>query len=250
MRKGSHLTDEQKAKQREAHLGQTPTEEQRRKISEAVNLRYQDPAERLKVGRKGRTPSAETRALISAKAKERYADPAEREKQSQRLRGLKRPYQPHTPEHVENQAAAMRGKLKTPEHIEKTSAALRLKWQSREYRERWARAVFSTRTIVPNKDELALGVLLDREFPGVYRFNDFAFTVYGKIPDFVDEAGHRIIELYGEYWHREHGQTAAERIRLFVSCGYRTLVVWDYELQDEPTLVARLRSFQAAPLLS
>lgn len=88
----------------------------------------------------------------------------------------------------------------------------------------------------PNKTELRLWKILGPSFQ--YTGNG-SKTIDGKRPDFVDETSRIIVELYGLYWHR--ADTLAKtmnRINTFAKAGYRTLIVWEDEI-DKPLLIRR-----------
>ena len=58
-------------------------------------------------------------------------------------------------------------------------------------------------------------------------------------PDFVDIENKRVIELYGDYWHRGEDETI--KILRYKNAGWDCLVVWEREIQDESKLVPKLR---------
>ena len=59
-------------------------------------------------------------------------------------------------------------------------------------------------------------------------------------PDFVNYQKHLIIELYGDYWHRN--DNPKEKVRFFKKYGYDTIVIWEHELND-PLLLGRIKKF-------
>lgn len=73
--------------------------------------------------------------------------------------------------------------------------------------------------------------LLDSMYPGEWKFvGNGQLIIDGKCPDFVNVNGQKkIIELYGERWHRE--DDPQDRIKAFQPFGYETLVIWVRELQ-------------------
>jgi very-short-patch-repair endonuclease len=103
----------------------------------------------------------------------------------------------------------------------------------------------------PNNSERALKKLLDKNFPGEFRLNvKGQVTVGGKIPDFVNVNGKKaLVELFGVHWHSvipKQTREEAERVRknCFRKWGFKTLVVWDDVLRENPEIVLkRLKSF-------
>jgi len=102
----------------------------------------------------------------------------------------------------------------------------------------------------PNKPETRLMNLIEGMFPGHYKYTgDFSFMINGKNPDFVNINGQKkCIELYGNYWHRN--DDPQDRIDIFKPYGWDTLVVWERELKDLESLMAKLKQFHHKPKTS
>ena len=81
--------------------------------------------------------------------------------------------------------------------------------------------------------EIKLKNILNNLYPNEWEFvGDGKMVLGGKIPDFVNVNGNnQIIELYGRYWHRN--DNPQDRIDLFQTFGYATMIVFDNELKDE-----------------
>lgn len=96
----------------------------------------------------------------------------------------------------------------------------------------------------PNKAEIQLLELLESIQPGDWKYiGDGTLVVAGKNPDFVNTKGEKLIELFGDYWHE--GQDPKKRVAIFTPHGYKTLVVWQHELKDQPKLTKRITNFAA-----
>lgn len=79
-----------------------------------------------------------------------------------------------------------------------------------------------------NKSEYKLGQILGNQFKYT---GDGTKVIEGKTPDFVNEVEKVIVELYGSYWHRnETVKQTTDRINLFKSHGYNTIIIWESEL--------------------
>lgn len=84
----------------------------------------------------------------------------------------------------------------------------------------------------PNKPERMLAELISKfEFAYV---GDGKLNINGMIPDFWN-GDHRLIELYGDYWHRGHNPQ--DRMDAFAQYGYKCLVIWEHEIKKTPRLV-------------
>ena len=68
--------------------------------------------------------------------------------------------------------------------------------------------------------------------------------VAGKCPDFINKDEQLIVEFFGDYWHRNNTQDQIkQRVDLFKSQGYETLIIWEHELKDRSQLENKLRKF-------
>lgn len=126
----------------------------------------------------------------------------------------------------------LRGKPKSLDHVALMRDITRQKWQDPEYVASQMRA----RGVGQNKLEKMLEELTGLQFVG-----DGRLVIGGKCPDFWD-GGTKLVELYGDYWHR--GQNPQDRIDFFDQRGYSCLVVWESELLGRPEeVVSRVREF-------
>ncbi|MDD5649167.1 MAG: NUMOD3 domain-containing DNA-binding protein [Candidatus Nanoarchaeia archaeon] len=97
----------------------------------------------------------------------------------------------------------------------------------------------------PNKSELKLFEILQK-FNIEFLLNTRAeyLIIEGKIPDFINLKKKRIIELYGDYWHRNDTKEKIEkRVNLFKKSGYNTLIVWENELKNINELKIKLNNY-------
>lgn len=97
--------------------------------------------------------------------------------------------------------------------------------------------------IKPNKAELKLNAILGEVVPNEYILNvDGAVIIGGKIPDFVNINGTKsLIELYGDFFHK--GENPQDRIDLFKQYGYKTLVIWESQLEHPERVSERIAEF-------
>jgi len=114
---------------------------------------------------------------------------------------------------------------------------------SEEKKDEWMKKVSASRFCSPNKPESEILSILNRLYPDEWKFvGDGQVVIAGKCPDFINVNGQKkIIELYGDYWHR--GQNPEDRINIFKPYGYKTLVVWEHELKKPDVVVRRIVSF-------
>jgi len=88
----------------------------------------------------------------------------------------------------------------------------------------------------PNQAEADLGEILERLFPGEFKYNDGWFKLERKTPDFVNVNSRKIlIELYGPMHTIDNLEARKD---LFRKYGWETLIIWDYDA-DNPAFVER-----------
>jgi hypothetical protein len=167
----------------------------------------------------GKTHSAETRAFISKSQKEKSA--------FLRLNS-------------------------DPDFQAKRLVAYRKATDNPEFRRRQLKAVVDSQG-GPNKAERKLDALLQRLFPGEYKYTGDGTLIIDRMnPDFANVNGQKkLIELFGEHVHHtkkafckvSKRRTYRGRKRAFAEFGYKALIVWSAELKDEWSLVKKLRAF-------
>lgn len=128
-------------------------------------------------------------------------------------------------------------KLQTSESVKKYINELPEELQ-KERVTKWFRAS----GLGPNKSELILQSILDKHFPNQWQYvGKGDFVLGGKIPDFLNINGKKqLIEFFGSFFHKP--EEVKIRTDFFKSFGFSTLVIWDYELLDEKTIVERVKS--------
>lgn len=97
----------------------------------------------------------------------------------------------------------------------------------------------------PNKTEIKLFRII-QEINTDFLLNTKAehLIIEGKIPDFVNLKDKKIIELYGDYWHKNDTKEKIEkRINLFKKSGYDTLIVWEREIKNITNLKNKLYGY-------
>lgn len=190
--------------------------------------------ENMRQAHLGMKLSEETKAKISQKLKgklkgksyeEIYGDRAEEIKRKIGLAGLgsKRPFSPE---------AKARQAIKNKQQ-----------WQDPIYREHTIAGIMRACHTKPNKKESQLNDILQRNFPNEWRFvGDWQLVIGGKFPDFANINGKKqLIELFGTHWHKLFD--VAERTEHYCSYGYKTLIIWEDELDNETKVIKRIRKF-------
>ena len=101
----------------------------------------------------------------------------------------------------------------------------------------------------PNNAEMTLfGIMYYLQLPYKYTGNG-QYILMGHAPDFVHLKSRKIVEFFGERWHKPTEEK--ERIELFARAYYQVLVVWQREIKPTTTnrkkLYRRLLDFEALP---
>lgn len=151
------------------------------------------------------------------------------------------------PEYRRNQIKARKGKKQSEETKEKHRKASKKLWKDPEF----ARKVVKAQKRKPTKPEIEFVSILNNYFPEEFKYvGDGEIWIGGKNPDFFNINGKKqVIELYGLYWHsfERTGNIKEEeeqqRIDHFSKYGYKTLIVWENELENLNRLKKKIQSF-------
>ena len=222
--------------------GHRPSEEIKQKMSEAQKERCKNPEIRAKAiinvkeANKQRWEKPDAKEKANASQKASWQNPEIRQR---RIAGIKKSWA--------NPNSKGRRANAEPERRKKISIAHKKLWSDPKF----VRFKFERYQVKPNRSELKLEALLNRIVPNEYRYvGNGAFVLAGKIPDFVNVNGQKkIIELNSLYWHRN--DNPQDRIDLFKSFGYNTLILWenDLRLKDLASTEAKILAFNGEPHL-
>ena len=119
-------------------------------------------------------------------------------------------------------------------------------WKDPEY----AKMMSEAQHREPNEPGLQLQSVLDKYFPGVWKFvGDGSFWIGGKNPDFMNVSSKKqVIEIFGYYWHDPSflpslfpNRLREELIAHYKRYGFDCLVLWEYDVYNEEEVVERIR---------
>ena len=142
--------------------------------------------------------------------------------------------------------------MRDPALRHKLSVAARRAWSNPIIATRQLAAIWESLQARPNKAELQLDSILQSMYPREYKFvGDGSFLIDGLNPDFININGQKtIIELFGERFHLPapnrsipFRRTAQGRKEVFAHFGYKTLILWWKELQNESQVIIKIRQF-------
>lgn len=134
------------------------------------------------------------------------------------------------------------------------SAINKRHWKNPEYRNKVTKAAMLGSHIKPNKPEVFIQSLLDKMYPNNYKYTgDGGVVIGGKCPDFYNEENKRVILFHGIYWHLwkyqktnpnlTKEQVEQEDINHYRKYGYDILIIWEDEMADTNSMLAKIMSF-------
>lgn len=108
----------------------------------------------------------------------------------------------------------------------------------------------------PNRQERKLEAILEEWFPSEWKFVGDGEVILGKLnPDFINCNGKKqIIELFGCWYHgcplhhpnnevRWQNTEIGKKV-IYSRYGFKTLVIWEHELEDEEVVVDKITQFR------
>ena len=258
---GKHHSEERRKKISEKQKGRTISEETRQKISLAKKQWWSNPLVRqnmLKIFRsenyraqmsdimKKRAQNGEWGKKLSEALKTHWRDNEKRKKQHAEFH-RKRWANPKTREKLVNSMILAQNK---PEVKEKISKASRKRWANPEYKSRVVKKIIKGSHKKPNNPEKRIIEITKRHSLPFKYVGDGAVIIKGHNPDFISTDGSKkIIEVFGRVYHDpEHTflktipleRQEDGRKKMFSEAGYKTLILWDDELDNEELLVERI----------
>lgn len=247
-----------------SHKGKHPSEETKRKMrgrtpwnKGKTDIYSEEAKQKMAEAAKGRLCSDETRKKLSEAHKGRKS-PMKGKHHSEETRKKMREANKgkiswmkgkrHTEEAKQKQREASKGNKSalgnrlSEETRRKMSESTKKNWQDPDY----IKKVFAGWNAKPNKQENNVGTILQKHLPDEYAYNgDFScgITIGGKIPDFVNVNGEKIvIEVFGPWhdevfmrdifgddipWKRTEFGTKAH----YSQFGYKCVVLWQEDLE-------------------
>jgi len=100
----------------------------------------------------------------------------------------------------------------------------------------------------PTAPELKLKNMIERHNLPYQYVGNGAVWFEGYNPDFINVNGAKgIIELFGDYWHttkiKHWRETEGGKHYHFAKFGFKTLILWENELENEKVVVRKIKRF-------
>lgn len=138
---------------------------------------------------------------------------------------------------------------------EKISSGNKLFWNKPEIKEKrrkdslklyqdknYLKKLYLARERKPNNCELKLLYILKELFKEKYKYTgDFSFWVDNINPDFISLKDRKVIEFFGEYWHKIEDE--GTKLLIYKKNNYSVLFIWENELKDLESLKIKLKLF-------
>jgi len=139
----------------------------------------------------------------------------------------------HTDATKEKISKSHLGKTFTMEHRRNMSKAALELWSDPEFAEKQQILMHQGMRGMPwnpNMLEYEMGMILETNFPRIWKYNGSGGLVLGKyIPDFTRLDGiKQVIEVFGSYWHSLEDEEKKKVI--YRKFGYGCLVIWEYDI--------------------
>jgi len=144
----------------------------------------------------------------------------------------------NTPEHREKLSIGNQGQKRSKETRKKISIIVREQWQDSDYKEKQIKAIFRGQNKQPNNLEKFFNDLT----PDCIRYtgNGTYFIrckIKTHVPDFKIKGQKKIIELFGNYWHKDKELNAL--VKEYNEVGWRCLIFWENEIYNEPERILK-----------
>ena len=104
--------------------------------------------------------------------------------------------------------------------------------------------------VSPNKPERFMIKIIDENNLPFNYVGNSRFWIKGKNqyhnPDFINKKLKLIIEIFGKYWHDNPKSILRDKQKFldYSEKGYKTLVVWDYELKNPNFILNKIKRFK------
>ena len=238
---GKSLSPQTRARISAAKMGKANTFLTGKPLTNAAKEKLRQSAIKRWENRDPETKLALLAGLADARV---HANTAEiNQRQSEMRRG-----RPLPPGFVTAGDTARKRRWDDPAEHARMGAIMRQLWENPEYKRRSMAALLKANRSRPNGLERRVIAFLDAYRPGEWKYcGNGDFIVGGKNPDFVNVNGQKsVIEVFGDYWHSERvtgkppDQEVADRIAHFAQYGLRCIIIWEGEITDAGSVLARI----------
>lgn len=189
----------------------------------------------------------ETGEIIPA-LKYLWKNPEFRKSQSERMKY-------NNPSKIKKNIEKIRRTLKEKYKTGKIISPFKYLWKNLEFRKSQIKRMKrggalkarKANKLKPNKPEkIIINLIKQHNLNFIYVGNSkkwFKGKTQSFNPDFINEEKKKIIELFGDYWHANTKEIDKERINTYRKYGYKTLILWQYELKNSNQIINKINKF-------
>ena len=200
-------------------------------------------------GMYGKKHSIETKRKIGEKSKDKFFSKEYRDKLSKALIGNTRRL---GIKHTEETKKKLSKKLKGRKLTEKNRLGISKALKGRIFTEEWKKKLSDTRKRLFKDDEFLKEFrknlqqkptnieIIIREIVEQYGYEytgNFKVWIDGKNPDFVNIKSKKVIEVFGDYWHKKEDEY--KRYLHFKKNNYKILIIWEHDIVNNINLVKK-----------
>lgn len=137
---------------------------------------------------------------------------------------------------------ANEGKYPSKKTRKKLSLHSKLQWKDLKYRNKVTKAIREGLKQKPTLPERQIIQIIEiNKLPFNYT-GDGKVILNGFNPDFLSKNPKHIIEMNGEYWHRDKSKEIRKK-KAYNSLGYKLLVIWSKELENPQKVTEKIINF-------
>jgi len=207
-----------------------------RSISEARKRNWGNPEYRENQikKRKEAAKNPEVRIHLKKISKLNWNDPQRKEAMLAKMRIYKR-----TDVHKKRMSEILIGRMFSSEHIKNISIAQKKRMQNPQEKKRMREIRFIATKKRPTNPER----IFDELTPSIIYYvgngtwwRNLSNGTH-KNPDFKIKGQNKVIEIFGDYWHRN--DDPQELIDLYKQAGIDCLVIWEHEIYKQPEMILK-----------
>lgn len=143
-----------------------------------------------------------------------------------------------------------KGKIRTEEMIENYKRKHKELWKNPKFKEKMkpilkerVKEMLNNQHNKPTKPEMQVEQICRlNNLPFNFNTRDNKIRINRRLPDFLNENLKFIIEVNGEYWHKDKNREKRKK-RTYNSLGYKLLIIWSKELKNPQKVTEKIINF-------